>query len=281
MIEIKQLSKTFSIPKNKKKKKQADAVSDPREDGKLFRALVDVSFTARNGKITGLLGSNGAGKTTLLRILATSLKPTGGTATVDGTNIVKGATDVRRKVGFLSGNTGLYGRLSPHELLTFFGRMYGIPVAALDQRIAQLLDELQLTPYAHRRCDLLSAGMKQKVSIARSLIHNPSVIIFDEPTTGLDVSSAQGILGYVEQCRSAGKTILFSTHHMHEVEKLCDWVVIMRHGLKCFEGTVEQMRMMSGQEHLDDAYLTLSGEGGARTSTELSVIANRRRLHVG
>ena len=278
MIEIAQLSKTFAIPK--KKRKQAGTSLDPREDGTCFRALADITFTARSGRITGLLGSNGAGKTTLLRILATSLQPTTGTATIDGFDVVKESMEVRRTVGFLSGNTGLYGRLNPRELLTFFGRMYEIPAAALKQRIDDLFDELQITSFAHRRCDQLSAGMKQRVSIARSLIHRPGVIIFDEPTTGLDVSTAQGILGYVEQCRDAGKTILFSTHHMHEVEKLCDWVIIIRQGRMCFEGTVEQMREVSGQTHLDDAYLTLSGEAGAKTSIASTVAANERKLRV-
>jgi sodium transport system ATP-binding protein len=279
MIEILQVSKTFPIPKRKRKKGHAEG--DPREVGDSFHVLTDISFTAGAGKITGLLGSNGAGKTTLLRILATSLKPTSGTATIDGIDIVKGARDVRRKIGFLSGNTGLYRRLNPRELLTFFGRMYEIPEAKLEPRIDDLLRELQLSPFAHRHCDLLSAGMKQKVSIARSLIHNPSVIIFDEPTTGLDVSSAQVILGHIEQCRDAGKTILFSTHHMHEVEKLCDWVVIMRHGKKCFEGTVEQMRELSGQAHLDDAYLVLSGEGGTKPGIASTLTVSRRKFHVG
>jgi sodium transport system ATP-binding protein len=278
MIEIEQLGKVFDLPK--KKRRKADAASDPREDGKRFHALTDVSFTARNGKITALLGSNGAGKTTLLRILATSLKPTTGSVRIDGLNLVDAAMQVRRRVGFLSGNTGLYGRLNPREVLTFFGRMYEIPAADLERRIDDLFEELQIASFAHRRCDQLSAGMKQRVSIARSLIHRPSVIIFDEPTTGLDVSSAQGILGYVAQCRDAGKTILFSTHHMHEVEKLCDWVVILRYGRKCFEGTVAQMRAVSGELHLDDAYLVLSGESGGKTSIASAVASSGRKFRV-
>jgi sodium transport system ATP-binding protein len=276
MIEISELSKTFSIPRNKRRK--GHVVSDPREDGKSFHALGQVSFTARSGKITGILGSNGAGKTTLLRILATSLKPTHGTATIDGIDIAKCPMQVRSRVGFLSGNTGLYGRLSPRELLTFFGRLYGVPAPDLQNRINLLLEQLQIASAAHQRCDLLSSGMKQKVSIARSLIHHPSVIIFDEPTTGLDVSSAQGILNYVEQFRAQGKTILFSTHHMHEVERLCDWIVIMRHGRKCFEGTVEQMRQQSGKTHLDDAYLVLSGE---KIGVDRPRKANEGVVHAG
>lgn len=274
MIEITELSKTFSIPKNKRK--QGHVERDPREDGESFHALNELSFTARTGRITGVLGSNGAGKTTLLRILATSLQPTGGTATIDGVDIIEQPMEVRRRVGFLSANTGLHGRLSPRELLTFFGRMYGIPAPDLEQRIDVLFDELQISAFAHRRCELLSSGMKQKVSIARSLIHRPSVIIFDEPTTGLDVSSAQGILHYVEQFRAQGKTILFSTHHMHEVERLCDWVVVIRHGRKCFEGTVEQMRELSGQTHLDDAYLVVSGE---KSGLGRAWRAKERRAH--
>jgi sodium transport system ATP-binding protein len=258
MIEVLELSKTFPI--SKKKVGKSDDASDPREAGDGFRALADVTFNAVNGKITGLLGSNGAGKTTLLRILATSLKPTQGVAKIDGLDVVTQAMEVRRRIGFLSGATGLYGRLTPLELLTFFGKMHGLRAADLKHRIDALFEDLQIAPYAHKRCDLLSTGMKQKVSIARSLIHRPSVVIFDEPTTGLDVSSAHGILSYIDQCRRVGKTVLFSTHHMHEVEKLCDRVVIIRRGAKCFEGTVKQMLETSGTTHLDDAYLALSGE---------------------
>lgn len=254
MIEVLGLSKTFA---RHRKRKERLPSADPREDGRSFHALSDIEFIAPKGKITGLLGSNGAGKTTLLRILATSLKPGGGTARVDGEDIIERTLQVRRKVGFLSGNTGLYGRLTPYETLTFFGQMYGLRGRNLEQRIRQLVDELSIASFADQRCDSLSTGMKQKVSIARSLIHEPEVIIFDEPTTGLDVAAAKGILSFIERCRRGKKSVIFSTHHMHEVDKLCDSVVIIHQGKKCFEGSVQKMREASGQVDLDDAYLAL------------------------
>ncbi|GAB4185338.1 MAG: ABC transporter ATP-binding protein [Wenzhouxiangellaceae bacterium] len=257
MIEVKAIKKTFKVSKKNKKDKNK---VDPREQGKEFHALKGVSFTIPPGKIVGLLGSNGAGKTTLMRILATSIKPTSGTATIQGEDIVDQPLKVRSNIGFLSGNIGLYGRLSPTEMALFFGSMYGIPKQDLDRRITEIFDDLGISSFAHRRCDLLSTGMKQRVSIARSLLHSPSVIIFDEPTTGLDVSTAQGILNYIVRCKNEGKSIIFSTHHMHEVEKLCDETIILRQGEVCFKGTVEEMYQESGKNHLDDAYLALTGE---------------------
>jgi sodium transport system ATP-binding protein len=206
------------------------------------------------------LGANGAGKTTLLRVLSTSLQPTRGTALVGGVDIVKDPLQVRRKIGFLSGKTGLYARLTPQETLAFFGRMHGFSKSDIKQRIKALFDELDIHSYADKQCDLLSTGMRQKVSIARSLVHDPEIIIFDEPTTGLDVAASQTILEVIDRCRQQQKSVIFSTHHMHEVEKLCDWVVIIEQGAMCFEGSVADMRSASGKQLLDEAYLALANK---------------------
>jgi sodium transport system ATP-binding protein len=257
MLEVRSLGKAFPLRHAARHSDRAD----PREEGKRFHALRQVDFTLREGVILGLLGANGAGKTTLMRILGTSLRPTSGSVTLFGNDIVKEAAEVRKRIGFLSGATGLYHRLNARELLTFYGQVYRLAPDALEARIATLFEELEIRDFAHRRIETLSAGMKQRVSIARSLLHSPRFIIFDEPTTGLDVPTAQVILTHIERCRDLGCTVIFSTHHMHEVEKLCDEVVLIHKGVTCFNGTVEEMKRTTHCSHLDDAYLTLTGEG--------------------
>ena len=257
MFEVHSIGKRFKMPK--KAKGKGKGASDSREQGRWFQALNQVSFASKSGEIVGLLGPNGAGKTTLLRILSTALKPTEGTAVVCGSDIVADPLEVRRKIGFLSGNTGLYGRLTPREIVSYFGRLHGLTKARLNDRIDELFNTLAIESFADRKSDSLSAGMKQKVSIARTLIHDPQVIVFDEPTTGLDVAAAQTILRLIETCKEQGKSVIFSTHHMHEVERLCDRVVLIHQGGKCFEGSVAHMLEKSGCDHLDDAFLTLIG----------------------
>jgi sodium transport system ATP-binding protein len=257
MLEVSSVRKTFSLKQDKKK---SEGNIDPREEGDSFHALRKVDFSVPKGTILGLLGANGAGKTTLMRILATSLKPTSGTVKLLGFDSVNDANEVRRRIGFLSGNTGLYNHLNSEELLNFFGRLYGIPKDELKFKIETLFEELEIKEFSHRRIGTLSTGMKQRISIARSLVHSPEFIIFDEPTTGLDVPTAQIVLSYIEKCKSSSKSVIFSTHHMHEVEKLCDQVVLIHKGLLRFSGTVEQMKLQTNCNHLDDAYLNITGE---------------------
>jgi len=272
MLEIQELKKTFEL---KNGKRAPTGRVDPREEGKSFHALRKVDLSLPQGKILGLLGANGAGKTTLMRILATSLRPTSGTVTLLGYDAVKDANEVRRRVGFLSGTTGLYGNLSAIKILTYFGRLYGMPDNELKVKIESLLEELDIKEFAHRRVDTLSVGMKQRISIARSLVHSPELIIFDEPTTGLDVPTAQVVLSFIEKCRNSSKTVIFSTHHMHEVEKLCDQVVLIHEGMVRFSGTVEQMKRKANCVHLDDAYLALTGKGGANTRVPIAQSVQR------
>ena len=259
MLEVSRLIKAFRQPKKKKKKGEA-AVTDPRDRGRDFFAVDGVSFEAPSGRITGLLGPNGAGKTTLLRVLSTALTPTSGTAKVDGIDVVTDPVQVRRRLGFLSGSTGLYGRLTPRELMAYFGTLHGMPRPRLDKRIEELAALLEMNTYLDKRCDALSTGMKQKVNIGRTLVHDPQVIVFDEPTTGLDVPAAETILKLVETCREEGKTVILSTHHMHEVQRVCDHVVLIHEGKLRFSGSVEQMRTESGCSTLDRAFLALVGK---------------------
>ncbi len=258
MLEVNSVGKVF--PTKRDKKRDLSAI-DPREQGTGFHALRNVTFTLKEGCILGLLGANGAGKTTLMRVLATSLRPSTGTITLDGFDLVRDAAKVRRSIGFLSGSIGLYNNLNAEELLRFYGSLYGLAETEVESRIDTLLSELEIRDFAHRRIDNLSAGMKQRVAIARSLIHSPKFIIFDEPTTGLDVPTAQIVLDYIKICRDAGRSVIFSTHHMHEVEKLCDQVVLVHEGVSCFRGTIAQMKQKTNCVNIDDAYLALTGEG--------------------
>ncbi len=218
-------------------------------------AVDDVSFSCRPGEIYGLLGANGAGKTTTLRMLATILAPTEGTATVAGYDVVKDPQLVRSHVGFLSAATALYGRLTAQEMVEYFGRLYGLDETTLHRRIDQLFARLEMNDFRDRRCDKLSTGMKQKVSIARTLVHDPSVMIFDEPTVGLDVMAARAISGFIRECRDNGKTVVFSTHVMSEVEKLCDHIGIIDGGKLLAEGTLPELRERYGIQDLEDLFV--------------------------
>jgi sodium transport system ATP-binding protein len=245
MIEARNLCKTFQD----KKRGRVEAVRD-------------ISFQCQPGEIYALLGANGAGKTTTLRMLATILTPTSGDAIVDGASIVRDPEAVRHKVGFLSTATALYGRLSAREMIDYFGRLHGLQGRQLAQRRDTLMQMLEMQDFADRRCDKLSTGMKQKVSIARTLVHDPPVMIFDEPTLGLDVMAARSIVHFIRNCRDQGKTVIFSSHIMSEVERLNDRIGIIDKGQLLAEGTVEELRQQTGMHDLEDVFVkTVGGEG--------------------
>ena len=220
-----------------------------------IRAADGVTFTCRPGQIYGLLGANGAGKTTTLRLLATILQPTDGTAKVAGFDILDDPEKVRAHVGFLSTATALYGRLTAREMVEYFGRLNGLDNSTLRRRVDELFQLLELNEYSDRRCDKLSTGNKQKVSIARTLVHDPPVMIFDEPTVGLDVMTARTIVGFIRDCRTRGKTVIFSTHVMSEAEKLCDTIGIIHNGKLLREGTLAELRAQAGITDLEDIFV--------------------------
>src|ERR1035438_1269813 len=195
MIEVRNLSKYF------RDKKRGE-----------IRAVDDVSFRCLPGQIYGLLGANGAGKTTTLRMLATILEPTGGSARVAGHDVVDEPQKVRANIGFLSTATALYPRLTSQEMVEYFGRLNGLDEGTVKKRIDEIFRRLDMDSFRDRRCDKLSTGMKQKTSIARTLIHDPQVMIFDEPTLGLDIMTARTIIDFIRECRQRGKTVIFSTH---------------------------------------------------------------------
>ncbi len=221
------------------------------------RAVDGVSFTCRPGEIYGLLGANGAGKTTTLRMLATILEPTEGTARLCGHDIVEHPERVRANCGFLSTATALYPRLTAQEMVEYFGKLNGLDSATLKKRIDEIFDRLDMNDFRDRRCDKLSTGMKQKTSIARTLVHDPPVMIFDEPTLGLDIMTARTIIDFIRECRDRKKTVIFSTHVMREVEKLCDIVGIIQGGKLLAEGTLEQLRQRHGENDLEEIFVKI------------------------
>src|ERR1700732_2503277 len=221
------------------------------------RAVDQVSFRCKPGEIFGLLGANGAGKTTTLRMLATILRPSEGHAIVAGYDVTRQPKQVRSCVGFLSTATALYGRLSAQEMVEYFGRLHGLDETTLRQRIDAIFERLEMNDFRDRRCDNLSTGMKQKVSIARTLVHDPSVMIFDEPTVGLDVMAARTIIAFIRECRDRGKTVIFSTHVMSEVEKLCDVIGIIHDGKLLAEGTLPQLREKHAERDLEEIFVKI------------------------
>ncbi len=224
------------------------------------RAVDRVNIECEAGKVFGLLGPNGAGKTTALRLLATILKPTSGTASVNGCDLVAEPHRVRSQVGFLSGDTRLYDRLTPREVLHYFGRLSGISRELLETRTGEIFRMLGMESYGDTRCGRLSSGMKQRVSIARTVIHDPPVLILDEPTAGLDIMARRTVVQFINGCKEEGKCTILSTHVMGEAESLCDEIAILHQGRIKGHGTLETLLRETGTDDLEDAFVALVGE---------------------
>jgi sodium transport system ATP-binding protein len=240
MIHVEKLSKRFS---------------DLRRGS--VSALEEVSFDVQPGEIFGLLGPNGAGKTTCLRILSTVLKPTSGTAIVAGYDVATHPAEVRARIGFMSGNTGIYDRMTAWELVEYFGRLYGMEESVLKRRMAEIFSTLQMNDFRDVLGSKMSTGMKQKVSIARTIIHDPPVLIFDEPTMGLDVLVARAVLTAIGSLRDAGKCIIYSTHIMREVEKLCGRTAIIHKGQILAAGTPAELQAQFGESEFEEVFFGL------------------------
>ncbi len=222
-----------------------------------FVALDGLTFRALPGQIYGLLGPNGAGKTTALRILSTVLRPSSGTARVNGFDVVLEPSQVRRQIGFMSANTAVYDRMTAWEMVEYFGRLLGLPPALLTERLESLFEKFKMNDIRDLLGSKMSTGMRQKVSIARAIVHDPPVLIFDEATAGLDVLVARALLNRVAELRDNGKCIIFSTHIMREAEKLCDRVAIMHRGQILAEGALEQLRLEHGENDLEELFFQL------------------------
>jgi sodium transport system ATP-binding protein len=220
-------------------------------------AVDDISFEARPGEIFGLLGPNGAGKTTTMRILCTVLRPTGGTASVAGYDVATQPELVRQHIGFLSANTAIYDRMSAWELVGYFGRLYGMPEERLRERMETVFTALQMNDFRDVLGAKMSTGMRQKVSIARAIVHDPPVLIFDEPTAGLDVLVSRSVLQSVERLRELGKCILYSTHILREVERICDRVAIVSRGQVQACGTLGELRERYREDDLEELFFRL------------------------
>ena len=220
-------------------------------------AVDDVSFEAGKGDILGFIGPNGAGKTTTLRMLATILAPSGGRAEIDGVDVAAQPLEVRRRIGFLSGSTGLYPRLTGRETLRYFGALHGLEGSALDQRVEEVITAFDLTKFVDGRCEALSTGQKQRVNIARAVVHDPPVLILDEPTTGLDILASSDMIDFVESRRSAGRCVLFSTHILSEAERLCDRIGVIHGGRMLAAGTLDELRARTGATYLEDVFKRL------------------------
>ena len=228
--------------------------------GREITACRDLSFDAHAGEVFGILGTNGAGKTTALRMLSTVLRPTSGDARIAGHSVITAPDMVRKSIGFLSADTGVYGRLTAREMIQYFGRLNGMADPAIASRLSDIAVALDMESFLSRRCDKLSSGQKQRVNIARTIIHDPPVLIFDEPTAGLDILASAQIVRFVRESRERGRCVIFSTHVMREAEKLCDRLVILHQGQVCLAGTLSEVRAHAGTEDLEEVFLSAIGE---------------------
>lgn len=242
MIEIEGLCKNFTDKKRG-----------------LIKAVDRVSFVCRPGEVYGLLGPNGAGKTTTLRLLSTVLTPDAGNAAVCGFDILKQAAQVRKSIGFLSGDTGLYRRLSGREILRYFASLYGLNRREFETSLEEVIGMLDLSEYLDVKTDKLSTGQKQRISIARTVIHRPPVLILDEPTAGLDIIASRSIVTFIAEARKQGKTILFSTHVMREAERLCDRIGIIHNGCLLTQGTLAELRGQFKAADLEEVFFLAVG----------------------
>jgi sodium transport system ATP-binding protein len=251
MIQIEHLKKTFPVPRQKKESPIQKLVQ-PRDK---IHAVEDISFVCKPGRIFSLVGPNGAGKTTTLRIIATMLKPDSGNVTINGYDAIKKGKTIRRQIGFLTGTTGLYERLTPDEILSYFARLYNLDMQAFKKRRADLFQLLGIKGYRNKKIGELSSGMKQKVSICRTIIHDPDVIVLDEPTAGLDVITAKHIIELIKDYRQRNKTVLFSTHNMSEVELLADDIAIIHDGKLTFNDTMEQFKAQMSEKNITEEFI--------------------------
>ncbi|KMT66487.1 ABC transporter ATP-binding protein [Catenovulum maritimum] len=251
MLKVNALNKRFAL-KDAKQAKQNN-ISDSRIKGRYFYAVKNMTFSCEVGEITGVLGANGAGKTSLLRLLSTALQPDSGEIEFNQKLIETNLADYRKQLGFLSGSTGLYEKLTGYENLMYFANLYGLNKNEAEQRISLLSEALNMSSFLPRRFGDYSTGMKQKLAIARAMIHQPKLIILDEPTTGLDIKAREIILEFIENIRQQGVCVIFSTHDLAEVERLCSKVLVVEQGELKFDGSLEQLKSVADTANLNQA----------------------------
>ncbi len=249
MIEIHDLRKEFVLSKQQQKElNTTDTIAT---------AVNGVSFNCQPGRVFSLLGPNGAGKTTTLRMISTIFKPTSGTIKIAGIDAISNPKEARKKIGFLTGSTGLYARLTPNELIKYFADLYGVANDDFQERKEYLYSLLGMHDFQGKRIGKLSTGMKQKVSICRTMIHDPEVIVFDEPTSGLDVITAENIIELIRNCKEQGKTVIFSSHIMSEVDLLCDDLAIIHKGEMLFNGQMSDFKSQMQTDNLTEEFIRI------------------------
>jgi len=245
----KKFTRTIKVKKRKTRKEE-------------FYAVNGISFKAEPGDIFGILGPNGAGKTTLLRMLGGIMTPTSGSVSIFGRKFNEAPNEYKRAIGYLSGNTRLYGRMTPRELLFIFSELYDIPKATAKVRIEEIIETLHMEEFADDRIEKLSTGQTQRVSIARCLIHSPALYIFDEPTLGLDVLSSHSIIEFMKSESAAGKAVVYSTHYMEEAETICNKIILLHRGMAIAEGSPDSLKKETGTDNIRDAFISLIRERG-------------------
>ncbi|PKM52591.1 MAG: ABC transporter ATP-binding protein [Firmicutes bacterium HGW-Firmicutes-7] len=252
MIEVKNFTKIYHLSKKQMKEQKLKASQ---------KVAVDhINFIAKEGQIFGLLGPNGAGKTTTLRSIATLLNPTKGEIIVQGFDVTKNPTEVRRRIGFLTNELKLDTHFTPAYTMSFFGKLHSMSAKDIDSRTEELFEYFGIKDFANKKISDLSTGMMQKLSIAVSLIHDPEVVIFDEPTNGLDIITARAVTDYLQKLKERGKLIIVSTHIMTVAEKLCDKVAIIIGGKKVADGTILEVLNQTNATNLEDAFFELYKE---------------------
>jgi sodium transport system ATP-binding protein len=251
MIKVENIHKHFKLSRQQKREMGRDF------EGSTVNAVDGVSFECVPGRIFSLLGPNGAGKTTTLRMIATMLHPTSGSIQVDGFDVSKEPEKVRKSLGFLTGSTKLYHRLTAKELVKYYADLHGIDRATFERRKEEIFSLLDMHSFANQRIAKLSTGMQQKISIARTIIHDPSVLVFDEATAGLDVVASRGIVELIRQAKDRGKTVLFSTHRMGEVSQLSDDLAIIHKGKLRFNGTYVEFTERMASDSLEDEFIRI------------------------
>ena len=252
MIKVENLHKSFKL--NKKQQKEHNTTQSTAT------AVNGISFTCEPGKIFSLLGPNGAGKTTTLRMISTIIKPSGGKIEVCGFDAFEQPNEVRRRIGFLTGSTGLYERLTPNEVLKYYADLNDVSKDEFEARKKHYYDLLDMHDFSGKRIGQLSTGMKQKVSITRTMIHNPDVVVFDEPTSGLDVITAENIIKLIRDCKTEGKTVIFSSHIMSEVDLLCDDLAIINKGNLLYNDTMDNFRANMQTTSLTEEFIRIVNE---------------------
>ena len=253
MLTVEEISKTFirTVKINRRKSKREE-----------FYAVNRISFKAEPGDIYGILGPNGAGKTTLLRMLGGIMTPTSGSVSLLGRGVLDDPNSYKQAIGYLSGNTKLYGRMTPRELLFIFSELYNMPKDLAETRIEEIIQILKLGEFADNRIEKLSTGQTQRVSIARCLIHSPALYIFDEPTLGLDVLSSHSIISFMHAESKRGKGVVYSTHYMEEAETICNKILLIHKGTAIAEGSPDALKKETCTDNIRDAFISLIKERG-------------------